>query len=299
MTTEEILQQIYNLLGELLGKEAVTAKPKCEYTFYAWLDFWLVNFKKKRLKPKSYKQLESVSRLHLKKHLPDRPLNELTSIDLQIALNDIKSSRMREYAKVTVSEALKKAKQLHFTSENVAEFVAVPQHRRKEGHALTKDEEQEFFEVARESSYYASFVFMRWTGCRPAEAFLTLWGDLDFDKKTIWLRGTKTEKSKRVVPMSKAVKETFEPFKCALKDIKLFGKQTAELCKKAIARLPLSFHVCCKDFRTTFATRCSENGVALKVLQKWLGHTTEKTTSKYYVKVLDDFEKKEAEKIDD
>lgn len=66
---------------------------------------------------------------------------------------------------------------------------------------------------------------------------------------------------------------------------------------KIIHKLEMKRKVKIKDLRTTFATRCMENGVSEKVISKWLGHTNTTTTSKYYEKVQSDFESREAKKI--
>lgn len=52
-----------------------------------------------------------------------------------------------------------------------------------------------------------------------------------------------------------------------------------------------------KDLRHTFATRCYEQNVGLKTMQKWLGHTKVETTEKIYVDVLSDQELRDAEKV--
>ena len=58
----------------------------------------------------------------------------------------------------------------------------------------------------------------------------------------------------------------------------------------------VKFHI--KDLRTTFGTMCAENGISESVIAKWMGHTTTKTTRKYYIKILSDFEKMQASKFD-
>ena len=44
------------------------------------------------------------------------------------------------------------------------------------------------------------------------------------------------------------------------------------------------------SLRHTFATRCNENGVPPKVLQKWLGHAKADMTMNVYTHCNDDFE---------
>ena len=50
--------------------------------------------------------------------------------------------------------------------------------------------------------------------------------------------------------------------------------------------------------RHTFATRCIENGMQPKVLQKIMGHSTLSVTMDLYVHVTDESKKTEMKKMD-
>ena len=63
-----------------------------------------------------------------------------------------------------------------------------------------------------------------------------------------------------------------------------------------------NFHKYCPnhklhDLRHTFATRCIENGISMKVIQRWLGHASFKTTADIYAEVQDRFNLEESAKI--
>lgn len=63
-----------------------------------------------------------------------------------------------------------------------------------------------------------------------------------------------------------------------------------------------NFHKICPnhklhDLRHTFATRCIENGISMKVIQRWLGHASFKTTADIYAEVQDRFKLEESAKI--
>ena len=62
--------------------------------------------------------------------------------------------------------------------------------------------------------------------------------------------------------------------------------------------------LCGQDFtlhslRHTFTTRCAENNIAIKVTQKWVGHSTTEMTQNVYTHVNEDFEKEEIAKLSD
>ena len=49
--------------------------------------------------------------------------------------------------------------------------------------------------------------------------------------------------------------------------------------------------------KTTTTPHGAENGINENTIAKWLGHGNPSTTKKYYIDVLSDFEKEQAQKI--
>ena len=43
---------------------------------------------------------------------------------------------------------------------------------------------------------------------------------------------------------------------------------------------------------------CAEMGINEPTIAKWMGHTSTKTTRKYYIKILSEFEKEQAKIFD-
>lgn len=298
-TTEDIvfrLDKIIRLLENGNSVKTVVTEDKSESPFlFEYLDFWIENFKVEKVKKSTLIQIKSVIKNHIIPNFENKRLNEYSLMEIQNSLMSISFSRMREYAYSVLNDAFKKACCLKYITENVVGLVEIPAHKRQEGRALTKEQERLFFEKAKSSKYYKVYLFMRLTGCRPSEAFRVKWSDVNFDKKTIWLDGTKTDLSARLVPLVPSLSRVLRTI--GRKGDYVFDGMTADGAKHAISRIVVPFEICCKDFRTTFATWCSHNGVQPHTLQKWLGHTTYNTTSKYYVKVLSEFEKNEVSKI--
>ncbi|MCM1533205.1 MAG: site-specific integrase [Corallococcus sp.] len=106
----------------------------------------------------------------------------------------------------------------------------------------------------------------------------------------------KTATSIRTLPMFSRTAELFEQGKSGnvfTYPRKVYQNSMLKICKR------LNFDgINIHSLRHTFATRCSEQGIAVKVVQKWLGHSTLEMTLNVYTHVNADFEAKEVAKID-
>ena len=54
-----------------------------KYTVGQWMDVWLENYAKLKVRPSSYKTYQGFINHHLKPHIGDMPLKKLSSIDMQ------------------------------------------------------------------------------------------------------------------------------------------------------------------------------------------------------------------------
>lgn len=156
-----------------------------------------------------------------------------------------------------------------------------------------------------------------------------LYQKLDGDtKKTFHIHPPKTKQSRRVVPMSKKCKaalqrqvlqrrivmsKTSKKIPEEFKDLLFVTKYGtpintqiySDAIKKIINEINLmkapiemmeNFSPHC--FRHTFATRCFESGIELKIIQKYLGHATLQMTADLYTHVSENFAETELPKLD-
>ena len=106
-------------------------------------------------------------------------------------------------------------------------------------------------------------------------------------------KGSESETSERAVPISDPLARVLEAIP---------PQESGKLFDYLPDHVTHVFKVFCPnhklhDLRHTFATRCLECGVALRVVQQWLGHASISTTTKIYMHVLDDFQRQEAKKL--
>lgn len=183
--------------------------------------------------------------------------------------------------------------------------------------ALTRQETNAFITAAKESHYYHLYVFLLNTGCRIGEAGALMVGDVTKDSAKIsrtitrtevggYVIGdeTKTAAGRRTIPMNDEAWTAWKmqmnlntafygsivigvpvfraPRGSLLKSANV-NADIAKICKKAkIERF--SVHA----FRDTFATRCVESNMQVKMLQEILGHTDIQMTLGLYAHAMEE-----------
>jgi len=136
----------------------------------------------------------------------------------------------------------------------------------------------------RDPGFAAWIAFSIATGARKSEINRAIAADIDFAAGHVYLRGTKTEKSKRFVPVLPPTKPLLER---ALRDgdgtDRLFVRRDNPLTQltDACARAGVP-RVSTNDLRRTFATDLEERGVPHESIARLLGHTTTTMVEKVY-----------------
>lgn len=261
------------------------------YTLGEWLkDFY--EYKAKRVKPSTLRNISIVMRCHVPEELATTYINNLTQQQLENALYSVKAERMRQYVYQVLNEALERAKLLNMTQFNPIANIRPIKHRQRKGRALNSLERAELLRKVQNTNLRLLFEFYIWTGCRRSEALALTWNDIDLIEMKLYISGTKTEESERVIPISK-------PLYNIIKQIPRKGNRLFNYSADYVSK---QFKKCCPrhklhDLRHTFATICLEKGIALRVVQKWLGHTSIDTTAKIYTHVMDEFQRQEASKL--
>ena len=300
MTTVDLERTVSDLSGKVdailaLLRQQQQPKP-CAYTLYTWLDEWATTYKAATLRPKSYAQILALIRLHIKPHIPDKPLNLLTALDVQKALGFIVSTRMRKYAYDTLGAALRQAYRLKLAPENVMTQTDPVIHRRTIGKALTLDQQGEFLQALEGNKLKPLYLFYLLTGCRRSEALAVTWGDIDRAARRIWINGSKTDRARRFVPLFPETEKLLDVLPRS--GSRLFPCSVNLLnCNFKRLKAAYGFDFRLHDLRHTFATRCLESGIPASVFGKWLGHAQTSTTLNLYAHVQTDFELSEASRF--
>lgn len=260
--------------------------------FSSWLIEWLDTYKRGFVKPRTLQNIDICIRLHIPDFIKDSELASISPLQLQKALNSVNTSRNRISVFDIYSEAFRRAHQLGFISSNPMLLVDKAKHFRKLGSSLSASELLALFSSVSNPRLNSLFRFYLCSGLRRSEALSLKWSDLDFKNKLLHVHGTKTLLSNRSIPL-------FKDLELLLLSLPHNGELLFPLSPSYVSR---RFHQFCPnhklhDLRHTFATRCLECGISIRVVQHWLGHSRLDTTAGIYTHISDSFNQSEAVKF--
>ena len=144
---------------------------------------------------------------------------------------------------------------------------------------LSREEERKLMTEAGPGYLSSMILIFLHTGLRRKELFQLTWEDVDFEKKRLYIRETKTNRS-RYVPMNALVAQELEGLYRTRKDDGLVFRN--EETEKAFVDIRRAFYGACRragvknllllDLRRSFATRLLEGGADIISVQQILGH---------------------------
>ena len=153
------------------------------YTVGSWLEVWMENYAKVKLRPSTFKTSQGFLKNHIKPQIGSIPLADLTSLDLQRFYK-----HLLDGGRVDRIEAKKKPKGLapktvrnihqmigsaynlameqRLVTKNPTQGCALPKVEHKEMKTLTADQLSAFFQEARDSGVYELYYLDLATGLR-------------------------------------------------------------------------------------------------------------------------------------
>ena len=300
----------------------------------AWFEYW-IDVKKKTVRPNTVRNYTERYNKNIQKIIGRKILTEVKPIHCQKIFTDMaeegyKTSTIYQ-TRIALFNMLEFAKENEVILSNpckksVKSDMGKPSQKKE---ALTIDIQKKFIEYAKGQSYENQFRFILQTGLRTGELVGLKWEDIDFSKKAIriqrsmeyrysvgeWRIGEpKSKAGYRTIPLTDETIRILTEQKEKNKNIKKIHEEWYEfifLCRKGepvknSAYDTALFKICDKAkinrfsmhvLRHTFATRCIEDGMMPKTLQKILGHSNIGITMNLYVHITEDEKQKEIDKV--
>jgi len=153
---------------------------------------------------------------------------------------------------------------------------------------LSPSEKEQFLRAVDDEEHLKLFKFFILTGCRRGEAVNLQWVDIDLEEKKITFRKTKTKKD-RSIPISLELMQVIMSLnRTKPKPFNYISGSVSRIFRiyRRKAGLRNELHLHC--LRHTTASDLVRNGLHLKQIAEYLGHTNTNTTQIYTHVVLDD-----------
>ena len=330
-TQAEVKEKLKKAIEENVGIDYGRAKT---YTVGSWLEVWMENYAKIKLRPSTFKTSQGFLKNHIKPQIGGIPLADLTSLDLQRFYK-----HLLDGGRVDRIEAKKKPKGLapktvrnihqmigsaynlameqKLVTRNPTQGCALPKVEHKEMKTLTADQLSTFFREARDSGVYELYYLDLATGLRRGELLGLKWTDIDLDHGVLKIQRAisrqngkvveaplKTKNAYRTLPLSADAISVLKMQKCKVGNSEwVFPSPTGgpmspdsvlHMLQRVLKRAGLP-RIRFHDLRHTFATMALQNGVDVKTVSSMLGHYSAGFTLDTYAHVTTDAQLKAAQ----
>ena len=220
-TRREVVERLLNLQSEMRQKRLRVERVP---TLAEFLDYWLAQHVKPRLRPLTLAGYQVNVRKHIVPTLGGVALDRLTPQHIQELLNGRQAAGLSpksvRYVHQVLRSALNVARRWDLIDRNVATLVDPPRAQRPEIRPFDPNEARQFLEGVRGHRLEALYAVALALGLRQGEALGLRWRDVDLNERTLRVSNQlqrvegrlvlvepKTERSRRVLVIPPTIVE--------------------------------------------------------------------------------------------
>jgi integrase len=186
-----------------------------------YLDRWLADAAKPRLRERVAADYADRLRLHVRPYIGKQRLADVNALDIQAIYTKLAerglSARSIRYTHAVLASAFKQAVKWGLLERDVTRLVELPKQQRREMQVLTREQAFAFLQETANDRYAVLFALALETGMRPEEYLALQWKDLNWQGGELSIQRVfiesrngngwhyeepKTAKSRRPIPLS-------------------------------------------------------------------------------------------------
>ena len=203
-TYRELLEKIKQIKPRQV-KQIKTTKTK-NLTFFNYYNFYIETYvKTKKIKNKTINVWHRENKQYIQPYFQKMPLDKLQSENIQKFLNQIDKERTQEILYQHIIKVLKKAYITGKIKKDITLGIEKPiKSNTQVRRPLTFEEQEKLINYVKDTELYTFVMFSLIVGSRREETIkFNLQEDLDEEKQTIHIKGTKTKNADRDVYVTK------------------------------------------------------------------------------------------------
>lgn len=261
-------------LLKLTNKTTSTVQSKKTFNEIAW-EWWSL-YKKDLSSSKNY---EYYLKARFDNNIFNQNIDKITFEQLEQFIFAIKEHRVADYCYLIIKGVFKEAIKRQIIKNDTSKFLTKPKNKKVIGEWFNLKEQKLILENLDKSKMKNEILFYLLTGCRRNEAINVKIEDVNFEKHSIFINGTKSKSAKRYVPISINFAENLKlNIDKMFINNKSWYSKTFQQYLKILGIKNKKLH----DLRHTFNTNLYYLGVPDKQRQYYMGHSSIIMTNDIY-----------------